>query len=122
MLPAVGQGALAIEVRKDNKFALSILKKINDDKTYAAAMAERALLKALEGGCQVPIGAYAEVTKAGFFLDGFVGSIDGTITFRKKIKGSVKKPELLGKKLAADLKKAGAGVILKEIYSSMRKS
>ncbi len=121
ILPAVGQGALAIEVRKDNKFALNALKKINDEKTFTAAMAERAFLKALEGGCQVPIGAYAQVKTDGLYLDGFVGDIDGSVTFRKVLKGSKRKPEELGKKLAGEMKKAGAGKILKRIYSETRK-
>lgn len=117
ILPAVGQGALAIEVRKDNKFAIGILKKINDEKTQIAVTAERAFLKALEGGCQVPIGAFANLTSKGLFLEGFVGNVDGSVTFRKKLKGSKKNPEQLGKKLAADMIKAGAGQILKIIYS-----
>jgi hydroxymethylbilane synthase len=117
ILPAVGQGALAIEVRKNNKFAIEILKKINDEKTEIAVTAERAFLKTLEGGCQVPIGAFANVTPKGLFLEGFVGNVDGSVTFRKKLKGSKKNPEQLGIKLAADMIKAGAGQILKTIYS-----
>ncbi len=121
ILPAVGQGALAIEVKKTNKLALNALKNINDEKTYIAALAERSFLRELEGGCQVPIGAFAEVKTEGLYLDGFVGETDGSITFRKKIKGSKKNPELLGKKLAGEMKKAGAGTVLKRIYSELRK-
>lgn len=120
ILPAVGQGALAIEVKKTNKLALNALKKINDEKTYIAAMAERAFLRELEGGCQVPIGALAEVKADGLYLDGFVGEIDGSVTFRKKIKGSKNNPEKLGKKLASEMKKAGALAVLKRIYSEIR--
>ncbi|MDH3269453.1 MAG: hydroxymethylbilane synthase, partial [Ignavibacteria bacterium] len=88
MLPAVGQGALGIETRADNKIVNEIVKSIHHDKTYKAVLAERALLKALEGGCQVPIGAYAEVTPAGLFLNALVGSLDGSLTFSKKMRGS----------------------------------
>ncbi len=120
ILPAVGQGALGIEIRLDNKLADKVLKSIHHDATYKAVLAERALLKALEGGCQVPIGAYAQVKPAGLFLDAVVGSIDGSVTFRKKIRGSKNNPEKIGQKLAKDLLKAGASDVLNEIYKSTR--
>lgn len=120
MLPAVGQGALGIEIRKDNDLALHYLKSIHDEKTYAAALAERALLKTLEGGCQVPIGAYARVTPNGLLLEAVVGSIDGSLTFRTKARGSRKEPEKLGVKAAKDLMRAGAKKILAEIYATKR--
>jgi hydroxymethylbilane synthase len=120
MLPAVGQGALAIEIHKDNKFVEKILQSIHHEKTYISVLAERALLRTLEGGCQVPIGAYAEVKSSGLYLDALVGNLDGTITFRKKMRGSKKNPEKLGKLIAKDLMKAGAKKILFEIYKSVR--
>ena len=120
LLPAVGQGALGIETRADNKIVNEIVKSIHHDDTYKAVLAERALLKTLEGGCQVPIGAFAEVKPNGLFLDALVGSLDGTLTFRKKTRGSKNNPEKLGKNLARDLLKAGAKSILQEIYKSAR--
>ena len=78
--------------------------------------AERALLKALQGGCQVPIGANAQVKSNGLYLCAMVGSLDGSIIFKKKVRGSKKDPEKIGKALAADLLKAGAKSILDEIY------
>jgi hydroxymethylbilane synthase len=120
ILPAVGQGALGIETRADNKFVNKIVKSIHHEKTFKAVLAERALLKALEGGCQVPIGAFAEVKTNGLTIDALVGSLDGSITFRKKIRGRSNNPEKLGKKLADDLLKAGAKIILDEIYRSAR--
>ena len=120
ILPAVGQGALGIEIRSDNKFAEMMLKKIHHEKTYIAVTAERSLLKELEGGCQVPIGAYAEVKSNGLFLDAVVASIDGSITYRKKIRGAKTNPEKLGKKLATDLLKAGASIILNDIFNKSR--
>jgi hydroxymethylbilane synthase len=122
MLPAVGQGALGIEIRKDNLFIDELLHKIHHEDTYNAVLAERSLLKTLEGGCQVPIGAFSEVKPNGLYLDAMVGSLDGTITFRKKMRGSKKDPALLGKSLAKDLLKAGAQSVLKEIYNNSRRS
>lgn len=116
ILPAVGQGALGIEIRKDNSLALKAVKKIHDEKTYLAVTAERSLLKSLEGGCQVPIGAYAQVKPGGLFLESIVGSIDGSVTFRKKLRGTKENPERLGQKLAKQLLNAGADLILNDIY------
>jgi len=115
LLPAVGQGTLGIEINSQNKFIEEILQTVHHEETYKAVLAERALLKALEGGCQVPIGAFGEAKQNGLYLDALVGSIDGTITFRKKIKGSKTSPEDLGKRLAEDLLKAGAKEILDKI-------
>ena len=120
MLPAVGQGALGIETRADNKAVNNVIKSIHHEHTYKSILAERALLKALEGGCQVPIGAFAEVKQNGLYLDATVGSLDGSLTFRKKTRGSSVKPEKLGRTLAKDLLKAGAKSILNEIYHSVR--
>lgn len=119
-LPAVGQGALAIEIHSDNKFIDEMLQSIHHEDTYTAVRAERALLKTLEGGCQVPIGAYAEVKPNGIYLDAVVGSLDGTLTFRKKMRGSKRDPEKLGEALAHDLLNAGAKDILNEIYNNAK--
>ncbi|MEW6702294.1 MAG: hydroxymethylbilane synthase [Bacteroidota bacterium] len=120
ILPAVGQGALGIEIHKDNKFAEDILKSINDENTFIAVEAERSLMKTLEGGCQVPIGAYAQTKSNGLYLDAIVCAVDGSITFRKKIRGAKTEPEKLGRELAKDLLNAGASEILKDVYNSSR--
>ena len=120
MLPAVGQGALGIEINSVNKSIWEIIQSVNDEITFCAVRAERALLKELEGGCQVPIGALAEVKANGLYLDAMVGSLDGSITYRKKVRGSKLNPEKLGKSLAKDLKKAGAKIILDDIYKTSR--
>jgi hydroxymethylbilane synthase len=120
MLPAVGQGALGIETRTDNKIVNDIVKSIHHEDTYKAVLAERALLKALEGGCQVPIGAFAEIKQNGLYIDAMVGSLDGSLTYRKKIRGSKYNPEKLGRELAKDLLRAGAKIILDEIYRTTR--
>jgi hydroxymethylbilane synthase len=116
ILPAVGQGALGIEIHQENSFADELVKSIHHQETFIAVSAERALLRALEGGCQVPIGAFAEVKPNGLYLDAMAGSLDGSVTFRKKVRGSKNNPDLLGKSLAKDLLKAGANEILKEVY------
>lgn len=116
ILPAVGQGALGIEIQEENFFANELLKSVHHQETFIAVVAERALLRTLEGGCQVPIGAFAEVKTNGLYLDAMVGSLDGSVTFRKKVRGSKDKPDLLGKSLAKDLLKAGANEILNEVY------
>ena len=120
ILPAVGQGALGIEIHSDNKIADEILQSIHHEETYKSVLAERAFLRKLEGGCQVPIGAFAEVKSNGIYLDGMVGSLDGSLTFRKKVRGSSREPEKVGRELAKDLIKAGAGEILDEIYKNLR--
>jgi hydroxymethylbilane synthase len=120
MLPAVGQGALGIETRADNKIVNEIVKSIHHENTYKAVLAERSLLKTLEGGCQVPIGAFAEVRQSGLFIDALVGALDGSLTYRKRIRGSKNNPEVLGRKLANDLLKTGAKIILDEIYRTAR--
>jgi hydroxymethylbilane synthase len=122
ILPAVGQGALGIEIRSNNKIVHEILQSIHHDETYAAVKAEREFLKELEGGCQVPIGAFAQVKTNGLFIDGLVGAVDGSVTFRKELRGSKKEPGKLGKQLAKDLLKAGAKQVLDEIYASVRKN
>lgn len=121
ILPAVGQGALGIEIHKDNKIVEEILKSLHHEETYLAVIAERSLLRALEGGCQVPIGAFAQVKTSGLYLDAMVGSLDGSITYRKKLRGSKTDPEKLGKQLAKDLLRAGAKEILKEVYQTQKK-
>ncbi len=120
ILPAVGQGALGIEINEENKFVEEILDALHDEPTYKAVLAERSLLRTLEGGCQVPIGALAEVKSNGLYLDAMVGSLDGILTFRKKAKGTKAEPEKLGKILAKDLLKAGAKEILDEVYDTVR--
>jgi len=120
ILPAVGQGALGIEINEDNKFVDEIVQSIHHQDTYLAVLAERSLLRTLEGGCQVPIGAFAEVRSNGLYLDAMVGSLDGSLSFRKKVRGPKQGAEKIGKALAKDLLKAGADKILKEIYQTVR--
>ncbi|NUM71065.1 MAG: hydroxymethylbilane synthase [Ignavibacteriaceae bacterium] len=118
VLPAVGQGALGLQIRTDDTGTLEIIKSLHDEETFIAVTAERRMLRVLEGGCQVPIGALAQVRKNGLYLDGFVGSLDGKTYYRKKMRGSLKKPAELGEKMAKELIAMGADKILQEIKSN----
>ena len=116
MLPAVGQGALGIELRKDDDELLAGLSFLNDQKTTVAVTAERAFLYRLEGGCQVPIGAFAEVIGDGVKLTGLVASIDGSVVLKESLKGSSEDAQQLGNQLANKLLDMGAREILAEVY------
>jgi len=116
ILPAVGQGALAVECRKDDKEILRLLSKINHRKTEIETRAERSFLRTLEGGCQVPIACLARIEKNVLTIEGKILSLDGSLCFDHKISGSLKNPEKIGEKLANQLLKAGAKEIIKEIY------
>lgn len=117
ILPAVGQGALGIECRRDDKELIRILSEINHKKTELETRAERSFLRSLEGGCQVPIGCLAKIQNDELTIEGKILSLDGSISFHQKISGSIKNPENLGEKLAKNLLKAGAKEIIDEIYS-----
>lgn len=112
-LPAVGQGALGIEVRADDADALQVAHELNDPTTNDAVTAERALLRVLEGGCQVPLGAWARMEAGRYVMDACVVSPDGTEFIRKRGAGDIAGGEQLGVKLAQELLAAGAGRILK---------
>ena len=116
IIPAVGQGALGIEVRKDNKKIKEILSRIHSKETEVCVKAERAFLKTLEGGCQVPLGAYSWIEDSKLFIVGFISDLEGERFYRLKEEGSIFEPEKLGKDLAKKLLKAGGEEILKEIY------
>ena len=113
MVPAVGQGAIAVEVREKDKQTIEILEKLEHRQTRVCVTAERAFLRTLEGGCQVPIGAYAFLEGSQIVLEGVVGSLDGTMVFREKTTG--RDAESLGTDLAEALIEKGAGRLLEEI-------
>jgi hydroxymethylbilane synthase len=114
-LPAVGQGALAIVARADDEAVLERLRPLEHAPTAAATTAERAFLRALEGGCQVPIGALAELHDDRLTLHGLVASADGDTILRSVIEGAPGEAAELGRSLAADLLGRGAGEVLAEI-------
>ncbi len=115
ILPAVGQGALGIEIREDDGFAASLIAPLNDHSTEQATAGERALLRYLEGGCQVPIGTFGRIEKEIFLLDAVVGSLDGKRIVRGKIHGKPEDAARLGTSLAQELLEKGADKILAEI-------
>ncbi len=119
ILPAVGQGALGIEIRDDDKIMQKLLMPLHHDETAIATRAERALLRTLEGGCQIPIGTYGRVETSGkekiLMLDAIVGSIDGKTVVRGSSSGSVDAPEDIGRTLAQRLLAEGASAILQNI-------
>ena len=117
MLPAVGQGALAVETRAGDERVAALVACLDHEPTALAVRAERALLAALEGGCQIPIGAYAELRDGSrdgreLVLRAYVGSLDGTESVRDAMTAPAGAPEALGETLAERLRAAGAGRIL----------
>lgn len=115
MCPAVGQGALAIEARSSDTEVLSDLKFLNHPETHSAIACERAVLGSLGGGCQVPIGAFAEERNGVFHLRAMVGRPDGSEILREVAEG--KDPEQLGRETAQKLLKRGAEKILSDVYN-----
>ncbi|MCP9452404.1 MAG: hydroxymethylbilane synthase [Nitrospira sp.] len=115
-LPAIGQGALGIQGRKDDAFVRSILEPLNDAVTWTAVTAERAFLYRLQGGCQVPIAAHATVSAGRVLLDGLVASVDGKTVIRDQIEGPEGEATALGTHLAERLLARGAEKILRDIY------
>lgn len=117
MLPAVGQGALAIETRAEGE-ACELCRRLDDPASHAAVMAERAVLTALGGGCQVPIAAHALVTGGGVRLRALVVSPDGALAVREEIDGPAVEAVRLGEELGRRLLAAGAEAILEAVYGA----
>lgn len=118
MLPANGQGAVGIECRSDDSQVQQWLKVLEHSETRYRVLAERAMNRGLEGGCQVPIGSYAEIQDDTLSLSGLVGSLDGTKVIRGNIEGSLSDAEQLGSALAKELLAKGADKILAEVYQA----
>ncbi len=115
MLPAVGQGALGIEGRKDDNETIDLIKAIIDENTQVCTEAERAFLKALGGGCKTPIAAYCSLgDNDSLVLEGLVAATDGSVIIREKMTGHYDKPEMLGTLLAEELIQKGAKQLLKK--------
>ncbi|MDE3057843.1 MAG: hydroxymethylbilane synthase [Bacteroidota bacterium] len=117
ILPAVGQGALGIEIREDDEFIASLIAPLNHRATELTTTGERALLRHLEGGCQIPIGTFGRIDTGKFLLDAVVGSLDGKRVVRGKIGGKPDDSGKLGTSLAQELLDKGADKILAEIRS-----
>ncbi len=121
ILPAAGQGALGIEIHKDAHNTDKLIKVLDDTDSHLAIDAERALLSGLEGGCQVPIGVYAQVNKDQISIKAGVFSLDGKVSVKDEITGSKKDAEALGSQLAERiLTKKEARQILDEIKKTIK--
>jgi len=114
-LPAVGQGAIAIESRLKDQDATEILGKLDDPETRTAIIAERALLAALQGGCQVPLGAWARMERGELVMEAVVCSVDGTQYVRERATAPPDQAAQLGQHLAQVLAEGGARGILEEV-------
>jgi hydroxymethylbilane synthase len=126
-LPAIGQGAIGVECRIDDEFVNNLILPLNHNDTSICVRAERAFLKQLEGGCQVPIAAYArierkeynskfEIRNSKLVMDGLVGSISGDRIIKGHIEGRTDHAESLGITLAEDILSRGAKEILDKVY------
>jgi len=116
IMPAIGQGALGLELRRDDVQASDLLRFLNHEPTEVILRAERAFLKALEGGCQVPIAANGRLDGDELILDGMVAELDGSRIIKDVARGPRSRPEDLGASLARDLLASGADAILARIY------
>lgn len=120
-LPAVGQGAIGIECRLDDARIRALLAPLNHADTADRVVAERAMNNRLQGGCQVPIGSYAELTGDQLYLRALVGAPDGSRLLQAEIRGPRTEAEQLGSALAEQLLDAGAGSILSAVYGHVVK-
>lgn len=111
-IPAVGQGALGIEINAARADLMRVLAPLNHAETAACVEAERGMSRALAGSCTVPLGAYAEMQSDEIHIKGFVASVDGSELLRESLIGSVRNPEALGQELAQRLCDRGADRLL----------
>ena len=114
-LPAVGQGAIAIESRVKDQETAVILEKLDDAETRTAIIAERALLSAVQGGCQVPLGAWARMERGELVMEAVACSVDGVQYVRQKASGPPEQAAQLGEHMAKLLIEGGARNILEEV-------
>jgi len=114
-MPAVGQGAIGIECRLKDTEAADLLAPLDDAETRAAIIAERALLSALHGGCQVPMGAWARIERGELVLDACVCSVDGSQYIKQRATAPAEQAAQLGEHMARALVEAGAQSILEEV-------
>jgi len=120
MLPAPGQGVLAIQIRAGDKATLAAIERLNDAVAVAEAVAERSLLEGLGGGCLVPVGARARAVNGTIDLSAFVGHPDGRPSFRSSASGPMAEAANLGRSLAITMLGQGARPILDEVRSAER--
>ena len=117
-LPAIGQGAIGIECRSNDPEINALVKALHNQKTSICVSAERAMNARLQGGCQVPIGGFAELRGEELHIRGLVGSPDGQKLIRAERTGNADQAEELGRQVAEQLLANGADKILQELYHS----
>ena len=115
LIPACSQGAIAIEIRDNDAFIAELVSKINDNDTFIATNAERAFLRTLEGGCQIPVGSFSKIDGDRFQMTGFISSIDGSQFFKDTVEGDLNQAVELSVKLATRLYNRGGKEVLKAI-------
>jgi hydroxymethylbilane synthase len=118
MVSAVGQGAIGIEIREDDAFMQDLCARIADPETMTCVTAERVVMRTLEGGCQVPIGAYARIVGGRLVIEGIVGAVDGSNILRATAEGDADDPAGLGRVLVDVLLEMGAAAILADVRSA----
>ncbi len=114
MIPSVGQGAIGIQIRRDDLASARHVSALNDQQAYYCVMAERTVLRVLDTGCQFPMGAFAMLQNGRLHLSAFVGSLDGKKLIRAAEIGEPTRFEKVGERLARKLLNAGAEDLLKE--------
>jgi hydroxymethylbilane synthase len=112
VLPAPGQGAIAVQIRKGDATIGDMIRILDDAETRAAVTAERALLREVEGGCQVPVGTLARVVGDHLVLEAVIAALDGSKHVRQSLEGPRAKPEALGSALGLELLAKGGRAIL----------
>ncbi len=115
MLPAVGQGALCIEIRKNDPPVSELISTLDDSQTRTIVSGERAFLNRLEGGCQIPIAGHGKLEDDRFTLTGLVAEVDGSRIFKDIVEGPIEASERLGIELAERLLDQGADELLKKL-------
>ena len=118
MVSAVGQGAIGVQIRGDDDFMVRTCAQLNDPVTMTCVEAERVVMRLLEGGCQVPIGAWARIEGGKLVMDGVVASLDGTRIVRATVEGGPAEGEAVGREMVATLLEQGAGEVLAEVRAA----
>ncbi|MFH1077293.1 MAG: hydroxymethylbilane synthase [Pseudomonadota bacterium] len=118
MLPAIAQGAIGVEIRRSDTFVRELVAKLNHPETETIVSGERAFLRRLEGGCQIPIAALGNIFGDSFELTGLVAEVDGSNIIRQSISGPAGQSESLGIELAEQLLEAGADKILSKLLGA----
>jgi hydroxymethylbilane synthase len=114
-IPAVSQGAIAMEIRDNDTSTFEILQNITHKPTLDAVLAERSFLRLLEGGCQVPIGCYTSFHNSKFTIKGFVSNLDASVMILDEMEGNLSESQSISEKLAESFLERGAAQILKKI-------